>query len=129
MKKRMKVSTQRTKKREIQRKSAKAGTPLEIKPPERRKPAYFTDAKGLRHPIYVGVDLARGPDVSIEGEQFGFGDYPRPAPSSSIKCGECRHAEECGALKICRSFLSPRAGFAHVAKYNCGYGRAIEVAA
>lgn len=147
MKKRMKVKADRTKRGEIRTKTretaraTKAGDVAAIhkavasafpasdeKPAHRRAP-FFTDAKGIRHPIYFGVDLAREVDEQIQGEQTGYGDYPRPEPTSSVKCGECRHAEECGALKVCRSFLSPRAGFMHVAKHACGYGRAHEAAA
>lgn len=79
-----------------------------------------TDGAGIRWPIQGRI----GPDGEPE---YPIGSHPRPAPTSSIKCGECGQGEKCAALIVCRSFLSPRAGFAHKPNNVCGYGRAREL--
>lgn len=90
------------------------------------KPADFrtaTDGAGIRRPIQGRI----GPDGD---PVYPIGSHPRPAPtdpSGRVACGACSHAEKHGAKFVCRSLLSPRAGFAHERKYACGYGRKVEL--
>ena len=106
MKKHLKVRSDRTKRGAIAPKQNEFRTAI--------------DAAGIRRPIQGAI----GPD----GEAvYPSGSHPRPAPTSSTKCGGCRHGEASDRGVVCRSFLSPRAGFAHDRKHACGYGRAGEL--
>lgn len=89
-------------------------------PPKRNEFRTATDAAGIRRPIEGRI----GPDGTTV---YPSGSHPKPAPTSSIECGGCRHGEASDRGVVCRSFLSPRAGFAHDRKHACGYGRAGEL--
>ena len=89
-------------------------------PPKQETFRTTTDRAGTRRPIEGRI----GPDG---GPVYPSGSYPRQAPTSSIKCGDCGQGETCAALIVCRSFLSPRAGFTHKPSHVCGYGRAREL--
>lgn len=88
--------------------------------PKFHKPRTATDGAGIRRPIQGTI----GPD----GEpQYPPGSHPRPDPQGWVACGACRHSEAHAAKFVCRSLISPRAGFAHERKFACGYGRAREL--
>lgn len=91
-------------------------------PPKQETFRTTTDRAGIRRRIEARI----GPDGD---PVYPSGSHPRPAPTSSIKCGDCGQGEASDRGVVCRSFLSPRAGFAHDRKHACGYGRALTATA
>lgn len=77
------------------------------------------------HPyVPEGVSRAPGAAIAIAATTF---KRPEPDPQGWVACGACRHGEASSSKFVCRSFLSPRAGFMHERKFACGYGRAREL--